>query len=225
MYGSVWVSRSTTGGSVNRWWIKTQRKVMSEKYKTKKIGNWSFTNHVRLLYFSLFIVHSSILFSCEEPKETKEVKRYEGPIEVINDVRLLYSEDAKLKVKLTTPKQLRYENDDRKYPEQVDIEFYNPTGGVMTTIRSDSGRYDKANNLYTVMGNVVVVNKQKQEKLLTPVLNWNPVTKKVFTESRVTVISQLTGEKLYGLGLDADQSFTNYRIRKPTGVFNVEGGI
>jgi len=179
----------------------------------------------QIFRLSLLVLHSSLIFSCEEPKETKEVKRYKGPVEVINDVRLLYSEAAKLKVKLTTPKQLRYENDDRKYPEQVDVEFYAPTGDVMTTIRSDSGRYDKAKNLYTVMGNVVVVNKQKQEKLLTPELNWNPATKKVFTESRVTVISQLTGEKLYGLGLDANQDFTSYRIRKPTGVFNVEGGI
>ncbi len=178
--------------------------------------------------FSLFVFLSSLFFlfsSCEEPKETKEAKRYKGPIETINDVKLLYSEAAKLKVKLTTPKQLRYENDDRKYPKQVNIEFYAPTGETLTTIRSDSGRYNKAKNLYTVMGNVVVVNKQKQEKLLTPELNWNPVTKKVFTESRVTVISQLTGEKLFGLGLDANQDFTNYRIRKPTGVFNVEGGI
>ena len=179
----------------------------------------------KLFHVSRVVLFFLLLFSCEEPKETKEVKRYTGPIEVIKDVRLLYSEDAKLKVKLTTPKQLRFENDNRKYPEQVNIEFYSPTGDVLTTIRSDSGRYDKAKNLYTVMGNVVVVNKQKQERLLTPVLNWNPVTKKVFTESRVTVISQLTGEKLYGLGLDADQSFTNYRIRKPTGVFNMEGGI
>jgi len=165
------------------------------------------------------------LTSCEEPKASKTPQRYKGPIEVINDVKLLYSEDAKLKVKLTTAKQLRYENDNRKYPKQVDIIFYDPTGQAITTIRSDSGRYDKAKNLYTVMGHVVVVNKQKQERLLTPVLNWNPVTKKVFTESRVTVISQLTGEKLYGLGLDANQDFTNYRVRKPTGVFNVEGGI
>ena len=180
---------------------------------------------IAIFRFLLFALYSLLILSCEEPKEAKEVKRYQGPIEVIKDVRLLYSEAAKLKVKLTTPKQLRYESDDRKYPEQVDIEFYSPTGETMTTIRSDSGRYDKAKNLYTVMGNVVVVNKQKQEKLLTPELNWNPITKKVYTESRVTVISQLTGEKLYGLGLDANQDFTNYRIRKPTGVFNVEGGI
>jgi LPS export ABC transporter protein LptC len=164
------------------------------------------------------------LAGCEEPKSNKQVPAYTGPIEEINDVRLLYSEQALLKVKLTTPKQLRYANDDRKYPKPVSIIFYGPAGEEVTTLRSDSGRYDKAKNLYTVTGNVVVINKQKQEKLLTPELNWNPVTKKVYTDKRVVVLSQMTGEKLYGLGLDANQDFTQYSIRKPTGVFNVEGG-
>lgn len=174
---------------------------------------------------SFIIYHSPFfLLSCEEPKQAKQAVAYAGPIEEINDVKLLYSEAALLKVRLTTPKQFRYANDDRKYPKPVSIIFYGPAGEEVTTLRSDSGRYNKAKDLYTVMGNVVVVNKQKQEKLLTPELSWNPVTKKVFTEKRVTVISQMTGEKLYGTGLDANQDFTNYRIRKPSGVFNAEGG-
>ena len=179
-----------------------------------------------VLYSSFFILHSSFLLTaCEEPKKVKKTEPFNGPIEEINDVKLLYSEAALLKVKLTTAKQYRYLNDDRKYPKPVNISFFSPLGEEITTINSDSGRYDKAKDLYTVMGHVVVVNKQKQERLLTPELNWNPVTKKVFTEKRVTIISQLTGEKLYGVGLDANQDFTQYSIRKPTGVFNVEGGI
>ena len=164
------------------------------------------------------------LAGCEEPKQAKQAPAYTGPIEEINDVRLLYSEQALLKVKLTTPKQLRYANDDRKYPKPVSIIFYGPAGEEVTTLRSDSGRYNKAKDLYTVMGNVIVINKQKQEKLLTPELNWNPITKKVFTDKRVVVLSQMTGEKLYGTGLDANQDFTNYKIRKPSGIFNAEGG-
>lgn len=170
------------------------------------------------------VVAFCCLMGCEEPKQGKQVSAYTGHIEEINDVRLLYSEQALLKVKLTTPRQLRYANDDRKYPKPVSIIFYGPAGEEVTTLRSDSGRYNKAKDLYTVMGNVVVVNKQKQEKLLTPELNWNPVTKKVFTDKRVVVLSQMTGEKLYGLGLDANQDFSQYSIRKPTGVFNVEAG-
>ncbi|WP_232326048.1 LPS export ABC transporter periplasmic protein LptC [Spirosoma montaniterrae] len=161
--------------------------------------------------------------SCEGPKQVKKVEPFKGPIEEINDVKMLFSEAALLKVKLTTAKQLRYINDDRKYPKPVSILFYGPTGEEVTTLKSDSGRYDKAKDIYTVMGHVVVINKQKQEKLLTSELNWNPVTKKVFTNKPVTIISQLTGEKLNGgLGLESNQDFTNYKVLKPTGVFNVE---
>ena len=172
---------------------------------------------------AVFIICFGIgLLSCEEPKQTKKAVGYTGPIEEINDVKLLYSEAALLKVKLTTPKQLRYANDNRKYPKPVSIIFYGPAGEEVTTLRSDSGRYDKAKDLYTLLGHVVVVDKLKQQKVLSPELNWNPVTKKVFTNKRVVVLSQTTGEKLYGTGLDANQNFTNYSVRNPSGIFNAE---
>lgn len=181
--------------------------------------------HLQAVRYYLLGLLVSLISACEEPKQDRKVNAYKGPIEVINDVKLLYSEAAELKVKLSTPKQYRYENDNRTYPKPVSIDFYGPSGQVVTTLRSDSGRYDKAKDLYTVMGHVVVINKEKQEKLMTSVLNWTPTTKKVFTDQRVTVLSQQTGEKLYGIGLDANQDFSQYSIRKPTGVFNVEGGF
>jgi LPS export ABC transporter protein LptC len=177
---------------------------------------------------ALYIVHCTLsitLTSCDEEKKPQRVE-YKGPIEEIQNVKLLYSEAATLKVKMTTARQLRFTNEDRKYPNEVHIEFYDPTGQqVVTTLRSDSGRYEKAKDIYTVMGHVVVINKAKQEKLQTNLLNWNPNSKKVYTENRVIVSSQLTGEKLYGQGLDANQDFSRYAIRKPTGVFNLEGGL
>lgn len=179
-----------------------------------------------VIHYSLIIIHCTFfLVACEQAKQAKKVEPYRGPIEEINDVKLLYSEAAVLKVRMTTAKQLRYLNDNRRYPKPVNIVFYGPSGEAVTTLRSDSGRYDKAKDIYVVMGNVVVINKQKQEKLLTPELTWNPATKKVYTEKKVTVLSQLTGEKLYGIGLDANQDFSKYAIRKVTGVFNVQAGI
>lgn len=176
-----------------------------------------------LLRSAAFLFAVSVCWSCEEQKTAKKYEAYKGPIEEINNVQMLYSEAALMKVRMTTARQLRFLNEDRKYPEEVHIDFYGPTGtDVVTTLRSDSGRYDKAKDLYTVLGNVVVVNKEKQETLETDVLNWNPNTKKIFTERPVTITSKLTGERLKGIGLDANQDFSKYTIRKPTGVFNVE---
>jgi len=161
------------------------------------------------------------LVSCEEPKQTKKVDPYTGPIEEINDVRLLYSEAATMKVKLTTPRQLRYANDNRKYPKPVNIIFYDQTGKEETKLQSDSGKYDKSKDLYTVMGHVVVTKLQNRQKMLTDLLNWSPVTKKIYTELPVTILSPETGERLQGVGLDAPQDFSRYSIRKTTGIFNI----
>lgn len=176
----------------------------------------------------LFIIHHFsfiiLLTACEEPKSTKKAQGYQGPIEEINDVKMLYSEGGALRVRMTTARQFRYQNDDRKYPEAVNILFFGPNGEEVTTLRSDSGRYNKAKDLYTVMGNVVVINKQKQEKLTTDELNWNPQTKKVYTARPVYVESKLSGERLKAEGLDSNQDFTQYSLRgRVTGVFNVQG--
>ncbi len=179
-------------------------------------------NH--LLTASLWLGCLVALLACgEERKVRKTVAPYNGPIEEIKGVRMLYSEAAKLKVKMTTARQLRYVSEDLKYPETVNIEFYNPNGEVETTLRSDSGRYSKTKDLYTLLGHVVVIKKVTKEKLLTDELNWNPNTKKVYTEKRVAVLNQLTGEKLYGLGMDAAQDFSTYGFRKVSGVFSVQG--
>ena len=175
-----------------------------------------------IIHYTLYIIHFTF-FACEEPKTTKIMKAFTGPIEEINDVKMLYSEQAIVKVKMTTAQQLRYTSDDRKYPQTVNIVFYGPTGEEVTTLRSDSGKYSRATDLYTVMGNVVVINKVKQEKMTTALLNWNPNTKKIYTDKPVTVLSKLTGERLTGIGLDATQDFSQYSMRKPTGVFNVQG--
>ncbi|RYF61835.1 MAG: LPS export ABC transporter periplasmic protein LptC, partial [Cytophagaceae bacterium] len=105
----------------------------------------------------------SALLSCTEEPAAKKSKPYTGPLEEINDVQILYSEMGLLKVKMKTPLQYKYQSNDRVYPKTVNIEFYGPDQQVETTLRADSGRYVQAQNYYRVMGNVVVVNKKKNQ--------------------------------------------------------------
>ena len=164
------------------------------------------------------------LTGCGEEPAAKKSKPYSGPLEEINDVQILYSEDAILKVKMKTPLQYKYQTNDRVYPKTVNIEFYGPDQQVETTLRADSGRYVHAQNFYRVMGNVVVINKKKNQELYTPELNWNPTTKKVYTEKPVKILSKNSNERLEGIGLDTDQSFSHYFIRKTSGIFRLSGG-
>ena len=166
-----------------------------------------------------------LLTSCEE-KQDPEVELYQGPLEEIFDVRLLYTEEGQQRVEVETPVQYRYQNDDKVFPDTVNIKFFDPSGTeVVTTLRSDSGRFDNTKNLYVVKGNVVVINKVEQRRLKTPELYWNPTTRKVFTEENVVIDNLVTGSYTKGKGMDANQDFSYMTIRKPYGIFDVDPGL
>ncbi len=166
----------------------------------------------------VFVILSVFLWSgCKEEEEKKPVV-YDGPLEIINEVKLQVSEEGITKVTMETATQLRYRNDNKIYPDSILINFYTPDGAtVMTTLRADSGRYDNSKKLYTVMGNVHIVNKVKQEHTYTQLLNWNPQTKKVYSDKHVLSRNLLTGSVMEGTGMDADQAFKQIILRNARG--------
>ena len=179
--------------------------------------------HFATLPLCAFVALS--LTSCNE-KPDPEVSLYTGPLEEIFDVRLQYSEEGQQRVEVETPIQYRYQNEDKIFPDTVNIKFFDSSGTqVVTTLRSDSGRFDNTRNLYIVKGNVVVVNKVEQRRLTTPELYWNPTTRKVFTEEKVVIKNLVTGSYTNGKGMDANQDFSAMTIRKPYGIFDVEPGM
>lgn len=177
------------------------------------------------LKLPVFIFTVFVFSACAE-KQDPTLTQYKGPVEEITDVLLQYSEDGQQRVEVKTPLQYRYQNDDKVFPDTVNINFYDATGSqVVTTLRSDSGRFDQRSNQYIVKGNVVVINKLERRRLDTPELYWNPTTKKVFTEKNVLIKNLATGSFTKGKGLDANQDFSYMSIRKPEGIFDVNPGL
>lgn len=179
----------------------------------------------KLLSPICFLLLSLFFVACQEEKNNQKFIPYKGPLEEAENIEVLYSESGMLKVRMKTAKQIKAGSEDKIFPKKVFVDFFSPTGQVTTTLESDSGRYEYRTGLYKVKGNVKVINTAKQERLLTDELTWNPQTQKVYTDKRVVVENQITGERLNGLGLDANQDFTQYSIRKPTGFFNAPAGM
>lgn len=159
----------------------------------------------------------SLIAGCADEKKA-EFQRYDGPQEEIFDVGVKYSERGKVTVAMTTPSQLRYLSGDKVFPDSVNIVFYDTLGTTTTTIRSDSGRFDNAKNIYTVIGNVVVRNILNQEFLFTTELNWNPATRKVYNDKPNKMLRKLNGTVLNGVGLMANQDFSETSMLKITGI-------
>jgi LPS export ABC transporter protein LptC len=180
---------------------------------------------VRILSNIVFFSLALFFTSCEEEKTKATFKEYAGPVEEAEKIQILYSETGKLKVKLNTDKQIKYSNEDKIFPKPITINFYDPTGAITSTLRSDSGRFDSKTSIYKVMGHVVVKQLAKRQNLFTTELFWNPATKKTYTDKPTTIESLLSGEVIKGVGLDANQDFSIMTMRKTSGFFNAPAGV
>jgi LPS export ABC transporter protein LptC len=163
------------------------------------------------------------LSSCkDEQADLDKMASYKGPLMEVDNIQTLYSDSARLKVKMTASKQLQMQNGDEVYPKGVNIIFYDKDGRISASLRSDRAKKVKQQEkeLYTAYGNVVVVNNKKGETVNTEELNWSPTTKKIYTDKFVTITT--ADEVLKGEGLDTDQDFSYTRIRKPTGIFSLK---
>lgn len=181
------------------------------------------TGHPRLSFFIfrlLFFVITGGLLACHtDERDLSKMKPYDGPRMEIDTVETLYSDSARVRVRMTAPKELQMENEDLIFPKGVYIEFFNENQAVSSTLRGNHGTYNKKKNLYTVTGKVVVVDSVKGQTMNTEELHWEPIRRKIYTDKFVTIQTQQ--EILKGQGLEAEQDFSNYKILRPTGVFPV----
>lgn len=173
-----------------------------------------------LVKFSCLFIIASFLTSCEEKKKVEVASKYNGPLMSTENLNVMYSDSGRTTVKLTTARQLKFQNEDEVYPKTVYVTFYDKNGVEYSSLRGDSGRYEKSQALYKVMGNVFFFNRLQQQSLATDLLNWSPLRKKVYTDLKFTI--KTPKEELHGIGMDADQDFTHYTMRKTKGTFAVD---
>ena len=173
-----------------------------------------------IIEFSCFLIIAFFLTSCEEKRKVEVLTKYNGPLMSTENLNVIYSDSGRVKVKLTTAQQLKFQNEDEVYPKAVYITFYDKNGVEYSSLRGDSGRYEKSNGLYKVMGNVFFFNRLQQQSLITDLLNWSPLRKKVYTDRKFTI--KTPKEELHGIGMDSDQDFTHYTMRKTKGTFAVD---
>jgi len=150
----------------------------------------------------------------------KEMPLYEGPIMEVKDVVTLYSDSAKVRIRLEAQTQLEFESGDRKFPDGVYIEFFEKDGTKSSTLKADRGEKIAKDNLYKAEGNVVVISLLDGDELNTEELYWSPVREEIFTDKFVTIRSE--GEIHTGEGMTAAQDFSTYSITKPTGTLTID---
>lgn len=173
---------------------------------------------LKVLFFLLLISLSSCNYS---RKNIEEYPIYEGPISETINFEMLYSDSARIKMKLNAPVRLEYEGGNESYPQGILLNSYRKTGENEARLTAKSAFYDKKTGIYTVEGNVVAQNLIEERKLITEKLYWHPIQKKFYTDSSEFVQITTPKELLKGYGMEALQDMSWYHIWNPKGVFPI----
>lgn len=167
----------------------------------------------------LMILLVNLLAACEnDPAEVAELLANLNPdVERGEEVEILYSDSALIKVRIEGPVMLTYldRNDPRQeFPNGVRIEFFGPEGGITSVLTAKYGlRIDKKDQI--IVRDSVVWQSIEQEKLETEELIWDERGEKVYTQKFVVVTRP--DEIITGHGFESDQNFENARINAVDG--------
>jgi LPS export ABC transporter protein LptC len=145
------------------------------------------------------------------------------PLQTVNNVDLLYSDSAKLKVHMTAPVMEEFGgvNPYEEFAQGVKVEFYNDSQTVNSYLTANYAINKKREQIMEAKNDVVVVNI-KGEKLNTEHLVWNGKTRRIHTEAGVKITTK--DQVIIGTGLDSDERFEEYEIKNITGTFLLKDG-
>ncbi len=168
----------------------------------------------------LFVV-GSLFPSCRESVDPDALRVYDGPVNSATNVYLIQSDSAIVRTEIRAARQLEFQNGNQEFPEGIDIRFFTKEGELEATIVADRGYFIKSENLYRGEGNVQIKNLIKDQSMKSEEIFWNRAKKKIYTDKFVTI--QDKGTLFNGTGLEADDNFSDYKLKSAAGQTELPG--
>lgn len=178
-----------------------------------------------VLRLAPLLLLATLATGCHDSADEAPAKlvEYKGPTVETENVLMLVSDSAKLRIRLTAPLEQQFESGDQVYPKGVKLTFLGADGQeVVNTITGKYGKFEKAKNLYTMRGDVRVTNVPKQQHMNTEEAFYDQTKASIYTQEQTEIRVTTPTEVLTGRGLKANQDFSWYRILTPTGVFTLQ---
>jgi LPS export ABC transporter protein LptC len=171
----------------------------------------SIKSMLRFVRFLLMVVSSLLFWSCQK-EQAADKRVYRGPKSELLGIDMVYSDSGRSVVHMITEKQITTPTEDRIYPKEMKLWFFDKLGNVSSEIRGDSAHFFRTTNSYKMMGHVVINNVLKGEVLKTDEFTWVPDEKRIFTTKPVSIKTRT--DIIHGVGLDAAQDFSSYSLRR-----------
>jgi LPS export ABC transporter protein LptC len=168
----------------------------------------------------------AVLFSCQPDLKTIEAITKEGnlPVETASNMKIVYSTHGQIQMIMEAPEMQRFEGDKpyMELPAGFVMVFYDSLMNETSSISAKYAIQYEDDQLIDARNDVVVENRENNEKLNTEQLIWDQKNELIFTEKFVKITTE--DEVLYGDGFESDERFTSWEIKNPRGTFYVETG-
>ena len=162
-----------------------------------------------------------VVYSCKgKLQQSDDIDLSATPMQVVNDMFVVQSENSLLQMRMEADLMERYENDSVSYelfPEGFAVYGYNEEGLLETEITSDNARHEKfkkdGRETWAAFGNVVVKNVINRERMETDTLYWDRNNERIYTDCYVRMYSP--DGFMQGYGMESDQRARNSTIFNP----------
>ena len=166
-----------------------------------------------------------ILLSCARQAETVEVKPLNPdsvPMMVTHNVRTLISDSGVTQYRITTPVWYVYDggqNPHWNFPKGAFLEQFDKKFKVVATVRCDSARYNTAEQLWRLDGNVRIQNVEG-DLIVTNQMFWDQRWDEVRSDSFVHI--EKPDRVIEGYGFRSNQAMTRYRLNKVMAILPID---
>ena len=141
--------------------------------------------------------------------------------EIIRDFETVYSDSARVKVKVSGPQMLRVLEDSRMvqyFPAGAHIDFYDDEGALSSTLDCDYGvRYEADDRV--LLRDSVVWESVAGDRLDTEELHWDAVEQRIYSDRFVRL--RQADKLITGIGFESNQDFSRAKVLAIQGIVTV----
>ena len=161
-----------------------------------------------------------VVYSCKgKLGEAEDIKLGETPVQSVDDMFIVQTENSIIQMRAEAPLMERYENDTLSYelfPKGIAVFGYSEDGMLETEIVADNAKHSNfkdGREIWEAFGNVVVRNLINQETMETDTLYWDQKNEKIYTHCYVRMYSP--DGFAQGYGRESDQRARDTELFNP----------
>ena len=167
-----------------------------------------------------------ILAACENDIEKINLLNTSSdyPNVIGEEIEVIYSDSAKIKVQMYAKELKQYNNADEPYsefPQGIRVFFYDDSLEIESEIKANYAIYYNDEKLWHAKGNVIVQNFKSGERLDSEELYWDEEKEQVYSNSYTRIVNEngiFHGQE----GFKSNQSLTDYELIGSRAVINIK---